>query len=68
MAQKEEAVVGAWHRTRVTELPVSSQGCGTDTSRPRQEQEVVMGRDTTPCLLSDAKRGDSRIRKSREVA
>lgn len=59
MAQKEEAVAGAWHRTRVTQLPVSSQG---------QEQEVVMGRDTTPCLLSDAKRGDSRIRKSGEVA
>lgn len=27
-----------------------------------------MGRDTTPCLLWDAERGDPRIRKSREVA
>lgn len=29
---------------------------------------MVLGRDTTPCLLSGAKRGDPRIRKSREVA
>lgn len=43
VTQKEEAEGGGWHRTKVTQLTMSSQEGGTDTSRPRQEQEVVYG-------------------------
>lgn len=45
VTQEEEAVGGAWHRTKVTELAVSPQERGTDTSRPRQEQEVLYGQE-----------------------